>query len=153
MKKSGASQATGFTLIEIMIVVALIAILSAIAMPAYNNYINRGHLKTAQADLIALSLNLENFYQKRLAYPATANTDSNTTGKVKGLFPGWSPAAGEKFDYATQNGGSGTAATTGYTVTATGKVGGALADCTLSLDQTGDKQLTNSCPYGKGGWL
>lgn len=151
MKRSELRQATGFTLIEIMIVVALIAILAAIAMPAYNNYINRGQIKTAQADLVALSLNLENYYQKRLAYPGTANTDSDTTAKVEDLFSGWNPASDDRFTFATENGGAGAAATTGYTVKATGVRGG-INGCVLTLDEAGIKTLT-SCPYGGGGWL
>lgn len=139
----------GFTLIEIMIVVALIAILSAIAMPAYNNYINRGKLKTAQADLVALSLNLENYYQKRLAYPDTALAD---TGAVKDDFTGWSPAADDDdFNYSTATGSGSDPAESAYSVIATGTSGGVL-NCVLTLNNKGEKTLTN-CPYGGGEWL
>lgn len=150
MKTSRSGPMKGFTLIEIMIVVALIAILSAVAMPAYNNYINRGHIKTAQADLIALSLNLENFYQKRLAYPAFPEADTDTTTEVKTKFSGWSPAAGDRFIYSTKNGGVGTE-TAGYSVVATGSAGG-VKDCVLSMTHEGEKTLT-ACAYGNGKWL
>jgi type IV pilus assembly protein PilE len=47
--------ARGFTLIELMIVVAVIAILAAIAFPAYTSYTARGHVSQAQAYLMDLA--------------------------------------------------------------------------------------------------
>lgn len=42
----------GFTLIEVMIVVAIVAILAAVALPSYNEYIRRGHRAEARAGLL-----------------------------------------------------------------------------------------------------
>ena len=49
----------GHTLIELMIVVAIVAILAAVALPSYSNYIHRSQARTAAADLAALGLALE----------------------------------------------------------------------------------------------
>ena len=46
------ARPTGFTLIEVMIVVAIVAILAAIALPSYNEYIRRGHRADARAGLL-----------------------------------------------------------------------------------------------------
>ncbi|WP_299346385.1 prepilin-type N-terminal cleavage/methylation domain-containing protein [uncultured Pseudoxanthomonas sp.] len=45
------TKARGFTLIELMIVVAIIAILSAVALPAYNNYRIRASEGACQAEM------------------------------------------------------------------------------------------------------
>lgn len=51
-KKYTLSWQRGFTLIEVMIVVAVVAILSAIALPSYQEYIRRGHRADARAGLL-----------------------------------------------------------------------------------------------------
>lgn len=48
-------QKTGFTLIELMIVVAIIAILAAIAYPSYTHYKVRVHRTDAQAEMMAIA--------------------------------------------------------------------------------------------------
>jgi type IV pilus assembly protein PilE len=62
------SQQRGFTLIEVMIVVAIVAILSAIAVPAYSDYIMRSRLSEAQAELSAARLRMEQFFQDNRTY-------------------------------------------------------------------------------------
>ena len=61
-KKSGIQQ--GFTLIELMIVVAIIGILAAIAIPAYQNYVAKSQVTSAIAELspaeTAVELNIGN---------------------------------------------------------------------------------------------
>lgn len=59
---------TGFTLIELMIVVVVIAIISAIAYPNYRTYIERKDLKNAQQEVLRLSAELERFKNKNFSY-------------------------------------------------------------------------------------
>ncbi|WP_281168010.1 type IV pilin protein [Thioflavicoccus mobilis] len=105
---------TGFTLIEMMVVVVLIAILATIAFPSYTSYIQKSQAKAAAADLVTLGLNAENWYARNLSYP----TDGDDW---KG---GWSPSQGDYFTYDE------TLKEAGYALTATRKSGG---DCTISL--------------------
>ena len=58
----------GFTLIELMIAVAVVAILAAIAWPSYANYVLRSKVRLAQGDLAALVANVEN-HRQRTRFP------------------------------------------------------------------------------------
>jgi type IV pilus assembly protein PilE len=61
-------QARGFTLIELMITVAIIAILAAIALPQYNDYVQRGKLTEAFTALAEFRVRMEQFYQDNRRY-------------------------------------------------------------------------------------
>lgn len=63
----------GFTLLEVMIVVMVIGILSVIAIPSYNDYIERGEL--ADAKQAAVSMH-QAFEANRVARPRDFNTDA-----------------------------------------------------------------------------
>ncbi len=58
----------GFTLIEVMITVAIVAILAAIALPSYRDYVLRGQLVDAHNGLAAMRANMERFYQDNRTY-------------------------------------------------------------------------------------
>lgn len=63
----------GFTLIEMMIVVAMIAILAAIALPSYRRYVTRSKLPQAFALLSGMSLAAQQYYQDNRSYAAAAS--------------------------------------------------------------------------------
>lgn len=67
----------GFTLIELMIVVAVVAILAAIALPAYQEYIKRSQRAEARAAILQAEGWLERFYTENNRYnEGTASTNS-----------------------------------------------------------------------------
>lgn len=77
----------GFTLIELMMAVAVIGILAAIAYPSYNNYVLKSRRATAQADLTELSQWMERQFTANLSYlgangaaPALPFTQSPRSG-------------------------------------------------------------------------
>lgn len=61
----------GFTLIELMIVVAVVAILAVIALPSYAEYVKRGTRADAQAFLMEVALRQQQRLVDRRAYAAT----------------------------------------------------------------------------------
>ena len=69
----------GFTLIELMIVVAIIGILSSIAYPAYSDYIIRGKITEATSALAAKRILMEQFFQDNRTYVSAPACNSDTT--------------------------------------------------------------------------
>ena len=101
-------QAAGFSLIELMIVVAIIAILAAIAVPIYSDYITRSKLTEAQNNLSALRVQMEQYFQDNRSY-------ADNSGKCGVLMPATGSNSTVKyFTYTCA------ITTSGYTITATG---------------------------------
>ena len=129
----------GFTLIELMIAVAVIAILAAIAWPSYANYVLRSKVRLAQGDLAALVANVENHRQRTLAYPAASGT-----AQFRGWVPGSDPGD-FSFDYRPLDGR--------FEVKATWQGDGKLGDCELVLRAGNVRESTPAChAAGEVGW-
>ncbi|MCC6196724.1 MAG: pilin, partial [Burkholderiales bacterium] len=60
----------GFTLIELMIVVAIVGILAAIALPAYQDYVVRSKMSEPIAAIAACKTSIAEFRSARSAWPA-----------------------------------------------------------------------------------
>lgn len=137
---------SGFSLIELLVVLAVVAILAALATPSYSQYIARENLRRAQADLELISLRLEHRYQRVLAYPIVANTN---TAALKAALTGWTPTSDtSEFNFSNENATSST-----YTLKATGLTG-RVNGCVVSLTHDGTKSSSNcSNLIDDGGWL
>jgi type IV pilus assembly protein PilE len=62
----------GFTLIELLIAVAIIAILSALAMPAYQNYVIKAKIPDATSNLATMRVRMEQYFQDNVRYSTAA---------------------------------------------------------------------------------
>lgn len=118
---------SGFTLVEIMIVVAIVGILSAVAIPMYTSYMARGKLVDAQSALTTARVALEQYYQDNRTYANTATKTSPC------------PAATSYFSYAC------TTAANSFVVTATNVANqglGAAGSYVYTIDSTNAKKTT-----------
>lgn len=121
----------GFTLIELMIVVAVVGILAVIAYPSYQDYIRRAKRAEAKALLLELEQRLGRFYFDRQSYPADLKElGYSTTGAIsaEGNYTG-AVSAGPSDDL-----------TTSYLVTATPNPPHDDPDCgALTLNSRGTR--------------
>jgi type IV pilus assembly protein PilE len=97
----------GFTLIEVMIVVGIVAILSAIAIPNYSEYVRRARITEATSTLGTMRLKMEQYFQDNRTY---AGACTNGTVAVLPTAPNFI------FACPVRN-------LTSYQITATGNVG------------------------------
>lgn len=136
------SRVRGFTFIELLMAVAIVGIISSIAVPAYFSYISKQKLRAAQTDLVALSLSMENYFQQQLSYPAATTTTAATVA----LFTGWSPAQTADFKYIIS-----ASASSSYTLQAVG-TSTKFSSCTVQLTSANDRTLTSGCGFTTA-WL
>jgi type IV pilus assembly protein PilA len=78
----------GFTLIELMIVVAIIGILAAVAIPAYTDYTQRGQVSEAFTMVDGMKIAIGEFAQTNGAYPAAADITNGIGASVTGKYAG-----------------------------------------------------------------
>ena len=88
----GVHRGRGFTLIELMIVVAIIGLLSMIAVPGYQDYVRKGKRTEGKAALTAAASRMERFYTQNNCYPSPATTCANATGSSLALTAAGIPA-------------------------------------------------------------
>lgn len=130
----------GFTLIEVMIVVAVIGILTAVALPSYNEYIRKGHRADARAGLLQAQQWLERASTATGNYPATLPANLTWTGDTSRrytiCFAGDNNCTGAATNVTSAN----TAAnpTAAFGLVATRKAGA------QATDRCGDFTVTNT---------
>lgn len=118
----------GFTLIELMITVAIIAILASVALPSYSDYVRRGKIAEATTTLADMRVKLEQSFQDNRTYASAPVCSSAPTGKY--------------FSFACSN-----QSTSTYTITATGNSSGGMSGFTYTINQAGTR-ATSATSWG-----
>lgn len=154
---------TGFTLIELMIVIAIISILAAIAIPNYNSYTTKAKLTEAKSNLLQLQTLQEQFYQDYRVYAggvaataAAPTTAGGTDGRIA-----WNASTQAKyFDYAIATANSGQ----NFTANAAGRTANGLGSYQFAVNNQNVKCWRDngsvftlapdatSCPAGSKSW-
>jgi type IV pilus assembly protein PilE len=121
----------GFTLIELMIVVGIIAILAAIAIPSYSDYIRRSRITEAVSVLSGMRVKMEQYFQDNRTYAGAC-----VAGTVAAL---------PYFDATSNFAFSCTLAANTYVIQAQGQ--NSMANFTYTIDQQNGRDTT-SVPTG-----
>lgn len=81
----------GFTLVELMIVVAIVGIIAAVAYPSYQGFLQGSHRSAAQADLMALAAAMERHRAANFNYQGAGNAGADTGAPA--VFHAHSPSS------------------------------------------------------------
>ena len=133
------SKNAGFTLIEVMITIVIVAILSTVALPGYRDYVRRGQATDATAALSVARARMEQYFQDNRNYGPTAGTTCGPSVPTSSHFT---------YTCATSNSGA------NFVVTATGTPGGTSHVYTIS--DNGTRTTTTfkgAAQSGKACWL
>jgi prepilin-type N-terminal cleavage/methylation domain len=136
-------RSPGFTLIELMITVAIVAILAAIAIPAYTDYVRRGRITEAFSALSGMRVKMEQYFQDNRTYAGAC-----VAGTIAPL-----PAFTANFSYACAP----APGLTTYTLTATGQPGSTLDGFQYTVDQSNLRTTVmtppSTWPSNPGCWV
>ncbi len=122
----------GFTLLELMITVAIVGIIASLATPSYTDYIRRSQITEAFSSLSMMRIKMEQYYQDNRYYSSAASTTCATDGLSA------PPTNLDNFDISCD------LDTDTYTLTATGKNG--VSGFAFTINEKNEK--TSTAPTG-----
>jgi type IV pilus assembly protein PilE len=127
-------QERGFTLIEVMITVAIIGILTSIAMPNYTEYVRRSKIAEAVSSLSDMRTRLEQYFLDNRQFPTSCIAPAAGAAPAGSIYlPGGTKYFAVTCSFAT---------TTTYTLTATGKATEGMGSFVYTLNELNIKAST-----------
>ena len=155
MKRS--NQMRGFTLIEVMIVVAIVGVLVAVALPSYRNYLIRAARVEAQTELLELASLQEKIFLNSNSYAFSVNNPYNGTsvaGSGLGRTSGTTKDGRYTLALVDAAGVAMAAAAQTFVLRATPAAGGTqVGDGTISVSESGRRTCSPGCgPGGAASW-
>ena len=138
-------NAKGFTLIELMIVVAIIGILAAIALPAYQDYTGKAQASEAVSLAAAAKTEIASFYQSEGNYPTATSTPKNTDLSVTGSYGTLAVTASTGVIVVTMNSTGVTSDLRGKKFTMTPSIANGAFKWTCTSDLTNKKLNPKNC--------
>jgi len=133
----------GFTLLEVMIVVAIVGILAAIALPSYQEHVRKSRRASAESLLMAIASQQQQFLLDQRSYAGTGGACPNVADAAAVLSTFKIPAPSDFFGYYTLCVTINAGPPPTYTVTATPQsLGGQNRDLNgqaLTIDSAGTK--------------
>ena len=139
-------SAAGFTLMELMVAVAIVGILAAIAIPSYTKSVTKTNRRAAEVCLASFATHMERFYTTNLRYDQTvAGVAMNTAAlQALGLDCASNANTGSTYSYAFGT-GSPTASTYTLIAAPSGTQATRDAKCgSLTLNQAGVRAVTGT---------
>jgi prepilin-type N-terminal cleavage/methylation domain-containing protein len=134
---SAPVRVRGFTLIEMMIVVAIIAILAAIALPSYRSYVIRANLVDGTNQLAAFRAQMEQYYQDARTYQDSTSSTAYKSPCGTTATPNINTTTLTYWTFACSN-----MSQTTYTITATGS--GPAVGFVYTIDQNNTQNTTST---------
>ena len=129
------TRAQGFTLIEVMVTLAIVSILAAIAIPSYSEYSRRSRVTEAFATLSAMRVKMEQYFQDNRTYAGSCVTPPPPSVAPR-------PADTQNFTYDCP----GPPGANNYTLRARGLVGTTMEGFSYTVDEQNVRTTVMTAP-------